>query len=269
MIDAPLMLWAGHTVHKRFAPFERAFRYGLVLIDINIDRLQDADHMSPLFSVNRPGVFSFYERDHGGQIKDESLRVWADGIFAQAGVILDGGMVRLVTFPRHLFYKFAPISLWFGYDPAGELRGIIYEVNNTFGDRHCYVAKTGEARSVHECEKTLHVSPFFDVSGRYRFTIARPDETLGLVVENIEQGARLHMATIKARAQEATTANFLRYALRNPLSSIGVPIGIHWEALLLWLRGAQYRRRPAPPVPEATVASTAISPETLKKGQAA
>lgn len=254
MTDAPVRLWAGYTLHKRFVPFERAFRYRLALIDIDIDRLEEAGRVSPLFAVNRPGLFSFHEKDHGGA-RTGSLRDWAEGMFAGAGVNVRTGTIRLVTFPRHFFYKFAPISLWYGYDAAGTLRGIIYEVNNTFGERHCYVARVEGERDVHTAGKAFHVSPFFDVSGAYRFTLRTPGATLDAVIENIRDGARTHLANIKARPLNASSPNFLRLALRNPMSSFGVVFAIHWQALRLWLRGAKYHRRPPAPARAATLAS--------------
>jgi uncharacterized protein len=117
----PLRLWSGQTLHKRFVPFERGFRYQLALIDIDIDRLAEAGRMSRLFTVNKPGLFSFHEADHGGDQRG-SLRTWAEDLFATAGVALQAGKVRLVTFPRHFFYKFAPLSLWYGYAPRANSR---------------------------------------------------------------------------------------------------------------------------------------------------
>lgn len=255
MTAPPLRLWSGQTLHKRFFPFERAFRYQLVLIDVDIDRLDDAGRMSRLFAVNSPGLFSFHEKDHGDVDGHASLRSWAEDTFATANVALHDGVIRLVTFPRHFFYKFAPLSLWYGYGSANELKGIIYEVRNTFGERHCYVASVNSERAIHTADKSFHVSPFFDVSGQYRFTVRYPASTLDVVVENIKDGTRTHLANIKARMQEATTANLLRLALKNPLSTLGVTLGIHWQALRLWIRGASYHSRPAMPSQATTLAS--------------
>lgn len=240
----PLGLYLGQTRHVRHVPFEQSFAYRLFLIDIDIDRLGEAARTTPLFSVDAPNLFSFRRRDHGTR-RDEPLRPWAEDMFAKAGIDLQGGPVRLVTLPRHLFYKFAPISLWFGYG-AGGLEGLIYEVNNTFGESHAYVARAGSSRTRHVADKRLYVSPFFDVSGTYRFTVRPPGDQLDLVVENMDGEACSHMANIKARRAEATTGAFARAALTRPGLTHGVTAGIHWEALKLWIRGAGYRSRPAP-----------------------
>ncbi len=249
-----LSLWTGQTVHVRYHPFERRFAYDLVLIDLDIDRLDEAAASSALFSVNAPGLFSFRSEDHGPKQKDAPLRPWAEAELAKAGVTLDGGAIRLVTFPRHLFYKFAPLSLWYGYGPDGDLRGILYEVNNTFGETHCYVAAVSGGRNAHTAPKAFHVSPFFDVTGTYRFTLRSPEEKLGVVVESLKDETCLHMANITARRRPATGANLLKLAVTNPFSTLGVTLGIHWQALKIWLRGAAYRRKPAPPKSGTTIA---------------
>ncbi|MEM9669027.1 MAG: DUF1365 domain-containing protein [Pseudomonadota bacterium] len=249
-----LQLYLGQTRHSRFVPFEQSFAYKLFLIDLDIDRLQDAGRICRLFSFEKPNLFSFRRRDHG-QREDVDLRPWAEAKFAEANVDLQGGSIRLITFPRHVFYKFSPISLWFGYQPDGSLSGIIYEVNNTFGQTHSYVAAASDNLMRHSAQKNLYVSPFFDVSGAYKFTIRPPGQHLNLVVDNFEDEKRIHMANIRAVREAASDGAFLRAAAARPLSTHGVTLGIHWEALKLWLKGAGYRSKPAPHPKAATRAA--------------
>ncbi|MFN4185429.1 MAG: DUF1365 domain-containing protein [Hyphomonas sp.] len=264
-----LRLWTGKTVHHRFSPFERRFSYDIFLIDLDIDRTQEADGYSNLFAINCPALFSFRSEDHGTQTKGAPLRPWAEEMFRAAGVELAGGPIRLVTFPRHLFFKFAPLSLWYGYGRDGSLRGMIYEVNNTFGERHCYVAAVSSTRTQHEADKSFHVSPFMDVSGQYRFTARMPDDKLRVTIENWEHGTRTHMANINALHLRATSASLLRQAVAQPLSSIGVLLGIHWQALNIWLKGAKYRRKPSSPARPATIASAVSGTVSPRSGEIA
>ena len=225
-------------------PFMHRFKYGLALIDIDIDRLDKAGRQCALFSVDRTNLFSFNRRDHGER-KDGALRPWAERRFAEADIDLRGGEIRLITFARHAFYKFAPISLWLGYGTDGALKGILYEVNNTFGESHVYVAATpGDARHEHAADKVFHVSPFFDISGTYKFTLRANETDLRLVVATEKDGAQAHMATISAKARPATAGSFLILAITKPLSSLTVSLGIHWQALKLWLKGAKYHSKP-------------------------
>ncbi len=250
----PLQFWVGQTVHKRYLPFERRFAYQLFLVDVDIDRLREADRATPLFRIDRPGLFSLRCDAHGPRQTGACLRRWADDMFARASVWLHGGMIRLVTFPRHLGFKFAPLSLWYGYGPDGTLKGLIYEVNNTFGEHHFYVASADAPAARREASKTFHVSPFFDVSGQYRFKLTAPGERLDVTVENLSDGRRTHFANIIAKRQDATSSNLLAAALRYPFSSFGVVAGIHWEALQLWLRGVRYHHRPPLPAERVTLA---------------
>ena len=239
-----LRLWRGHTVHQRSVPFEHRFKYGLALIDVDIDRLSEADAENALFSVGRSNLFSFNASDHGHRTGG-NLRSWAEHEFRKADIDLSGGSIRLVTFPRHAFYKFAPISLWLGHAPDGSLAGILYEVNNTFGETHIYVARTpDETRNQHTTDKVFHVSPFFDVSGAYKFTLRWTADDLSLIVATLEQGEQTHMATIKAKARPATAGAFASLALTKPISSLSVSLAIHWQALKLWLKGAKYHSKP-------------------------
>lgn len=256
----PIYLLAGHTIHQRFIPFGHRFSYRLDLVDVDIDALSEADTKSALFSIDRPNLFSFKRADHGDRT-GRDLRSWAEAKFDNANIKLDGGPVRLLTFPRHAFYKFAPISIWRGYGPSGDLRGVIYEVNNTFGDTHSYVAPLDPdtRRHRHESEKRLHVSPFFDVSGRYRFTLREDDNSFKLLVENRDPNeAKSHIATLQGQKRPLSSGALLKLALTKPFSSLGVSLAIHWQALILWMKGAKYHSRPKAPEPALSIAK----PET-------
>ena len=256
MMEQPaLRLLKGHTVHQRSVPFTHRFKYGLGLIDVDIDRLDEARKASWLFNVDASNLFSFNRRDHGAR-ENIDLRPWAESEFKRAGIDVSEGRIRLVTFPRHAFYKFAPISLWLGHGADGSLQGILYEVNNTFGETHVYVAETPENnRHQHATDKVFHVSPFFDVSGAYQFTLKSTGDSLNLVVATMKGEQQTHVATISAKAFPATSAGFLSLAIRKPFSSLGVTAAIHWQALKLWIKGAKYHSKPKQSSVRTTIAT--------------
>ncbi len=268
MIRQPpsLCLLEGRTNHMRCEPFQRRFSYPIFMIDIDIDRLDDASRHSRLFCVDRAGLFSLRRRDHGAR-KDGPLRPWAEQMLGKAGVDCAGASIRLITFPRHLGYRFAPLSIWLARDPRGAAIGVIHEVNNTFGESHAYVAALDGRCSEHSAEKRFHVSPFFDVSGRYRFRLRDNDDQFALVIDTLQGNARTHMATILAHRMPASTDRFVRAAIRRPASSFGVSFAIHWEALKLWMRGAKYHSRPAVPARAFTIAeASADISDALSRG---
>ena len=261
-------LWFGSTSHVREKPFRRAFRHRVAMLEIDIDRLEEASGLSRLFSVGRGNAISFRETDHGARNQAVSLRVWAEERYAEAGVDLDGGPIRLVTFPRVLGYGFAPISIWHGYGQGGDLRGVIYEVHNTFGETHSYVSAFTKADVRDRADKAFHVSPFFDVSGEYRFTLRPGEDRMALVVENISPDGRHHVASLALRATDLTTPAVLKWLVAMPISGLGVLIAINWQALGLWLKGARYRAKPEQRAVRTTLAqpeTSAATPEELRK----
>ncbi len=242
-------LWFGTTVHRRETPFVRRFSHRVAMLEVDIDRLAEADALSRLFAVDRGAAISFRQADHGSRDKALPLRAWAEERFGEIGVQLDGGAIRLISFPRVLGIGFAPISVWLGHGPDGNLRGVIYEVHNTFGETHTYVSAFDPAHARAVTEKEFFVSPFFDVDGGYRFTLRPPPTDQGggrmsLVVENMGAEGRAHMAALTVRATALSSPAILRWLVAMPISGLGVLIAIHWQAFRLFLKGAKYRVKP-------------------------
>ncbi|HTQ72521.1 MAG TPA: DUF1365 family protein, partial [Acidocella sp.] len=173
-----------------------------------------------------------------------------------AGMAQAGASIHLLTMPRVLGYAFNPLSLYLCHDAQGHLRAVLYEVNNTFGQRHSYLLPVTENSPVarQECGKAFYVSPFLDMDLRYRFALHPPGEALGLhITVEDEQGVVLH-ATMAGKAEKLTDAALLRTACAVPFLGTKVVLGIHWEALKLWLKGIGLR--PRPPAPERPVTIT-------------
>ena len=56
-----------------------------------------------------------------------------------AGIEPDGGPIRLLTMPRLLGWAFNPLSTYFCQRRDGTLAAILWEVDNTFHQRHAYM----------------------------------------------------------------------------------------------------------------------------------
>jgi DUF1365 family protein len=249
---APGWLYVGRTSHARLKPFAARFTYPVYALYLDIDRLAEAARGLRLFGLNRFNLTTFRTSDHGA--RDGALRGWAEARFRDAGICLDGGAIWLLCLPRILGYAFKPLSVWFGYGPDGALRGAIYEVHNTFGEAHSYVAATQpQGRMRQSVVKTFHVSPFFGVDGGYTFTLRPPGEALSLVIEKRVEGAPDHVATWTGERRALSDRELLSAFLRMPFLSLQVIAGIHFEALKLWLKGARYHPKPSAPQEVATV----------------
>jgi uncharacterized protein len=240
--------------HQRFKPMGHRLKYSVYSLLIDLEELDDVCESIPILSHNRFNLVSVHDRDFGPR-DGSDLRAWFDTTVGAAGVSIDGGRVSMLAFPRILGYAFNPITVWFGHDRTGVLKAVIYEVHNTFGHAHTYVAAVPDHESAvggrlpgHSFDKVLHVSPFFDTDGGYRMTLAPPRERYSIVIDYSDDGGdRLLRATQVGRRRSLTTWNLLKQFFRNPLLTLKVIGGIHTEAFKLWRKGATYRPVPAPP----------------------
>lgn len=252
-------LYRGTVTHTRLRPFRHSFRYRVYYTLLDIDELPTLDHDLRLFSLGRFNLASFHPSDHGVRSAAE-VRPWVEGILADAGVHLDGGSIKLLAFPRILGYVFNPLSVWYCYDADSELRAILYEVRNTFGDRHVYAVPISDGRDLkHSFAKRLHVSPFNDMDQTYRFTITDPGAYLSIGIEQRDADGTMFRAGMRFARLPLTDWNLLRMFVMHPLVTGKVIAGIHWQALRLWLRGARYHRRPEPTAPTVTIEASVSS----------
>jgi DUF1365 family protein len=237
-------LYVGKTTHARLGARPHRFSYGLFQLLIDVDRIEEGLRASRFF---RWGLFTFAERDHGAR-DGSMLRTWVEARLAAADLVASAHRIRLLAFPRMLGFVFNPISIFFVEDAQGQLEAVIYEVNNTFGQTHAYVAPaTGGACERQEADKQLYVSPFYGVEGAYRFLITPPAQTFNLVIAKSVDGRPDFTATLSAERRDLTDAALLKLFFGMPLMTLGVVAAIHWQALLLWLKGAPFGARPRGP----------------------
>jgi hypothetical protein len=246
-MNALASLYVGKTTHARLGPRPHSFSYSLFQLLIDIDRIDEAVRGLTMLRHGRFGLFSFDERDHGAR-DGSSLRAWVKAKLAQAGLVASAARIRLLSFPRVLGFVFNPISIFFVEAADGRLEAVIYEVNNTFGQTHAYVTPAvGAARERQEADKKLYVSPFYRVEGAYRFLVTPPAETFDLVIAKSTAGRPDFTAALSAKRRELTDKALLTLFFAMPLMTLGVVAAIHWQALILWLKGAPFGARPAGP----------------------
>jgi hypothetical protein len=167
-------------MHARLKPVGHRFRYRVMSMVIDLDRLQEAGEQTWLFRVNRPGFYSFHESDHGPR-DGTPIRPYIEAVLAQNRVDLTGGRVALLCYPRLFGYVFNPLSIYYCYDRTGALAALVYEVRNTFGELHSYVRPVapGEVTCAgvrQEEDKAFYVSPFIAMAMRYHFRLTEPGD---------------------------------------------------------------------------------------------
>ncbi|MCP5199977.1 MAG: DUF1365 domain-containing protein [Gammaproteobacteria bacterium] len=236
-------LYRGEVYHRRWAPRPHSLRYGLYYLLLDLDEIGRLDGVSRLFGVDRARPLAFHQADHGDGSR-HGLRAWLDGLLAARGLGPGPWQYRLLCLPRVLGYVFNPLTVVWCARPGGDTVAMVYEVNNTFGERHPYVVPVSGAagRIAQRCDKRLFVSPFFDGAGHYEFAVSAPGDALDLVIDYHAGGARRLHAAFRGRRAAFTAANLRALAWRYPAMTAKVIAGIHYEALKLWLKGVPLHR---------------------------
>jgi DUF1365 family protein len=229
-------------MHRRLRPRVHRFRYRVFSLLLDLDELPKLSRLR-LFAWNRPGLFSFHDRDHGD---GRPLRLWLDAVLAQAGIAANGPR-RVLCYPRILGYVFNPLSVWFCHDRDGTLKAIIYEVHNTYGERHSYVMPCdGDDVMRHACDKDFYVSPFLSQDCRYHFRTLPPRDRVAVAIHEHEDGAPILSASFAGKRRTLSDGALLAMLLRYPLMTLKVVVAIHYEAVRLMLKGI--RRHPHQPI---------------------
>jgi uncharacterized protein len=245
------MLYTGKVMHARFKPKEHRFNYSVFNLCIDLDQLEQANKLSKLFSIARFNLLSFYERDHC-TAQDKTARGQIDRLLNEAGMEQKAARILLLCYPRVLGFVFNPISVYFCYDVNNSPIALVYEVRNTFKQRHTYVVpilegQMSEAGIRQERNKLFYVSPFMDMQLRYFFRVKPPQDEVAIRILEKDVDGPILAAVFHGTQCDLTTKNIVRLCVTIPFMTLKVVIGINYEALKLWLKGVRLKSRPAPP----------------------
>lgn len=239
-------LYDGLVTHKRMRPKPYALRHRLFSILLDLDRLEPDLAKVRLLSLNKCGLFSFYEKDFGDPaLADISLVERVRTYLADHQLSHAGHRIELMAMPRVMGYVFNPLSVYFCYEKGGELAALLYEVGNTYRERHGYLIATPDeaAKMTHSVDKCFYVSPFQAVSGKYRFHLKGPDHAFGLTIEADDGAGGVMVATHKAERASLTDKALLKRLFTYPFMTLGIMMGIHWHALKIYLKKIPVIRR--------------------------
>jgi DUF1365 family protein len=248
-MSAIAQIGTGVVRHCRLRPVHNAFEYRTYFLMLPMRRLREV----PCAALvrNRFGLLAFHDRDHGDG-RDDAL-AWLDELLRAEGIVDADGEVWLQTYPRVLSYVFKPVSFWYCERADGSLAAIVVEVNNTFGERHCYLL-AGEPLAYGtdlQARKVFHVSPFSHIVGGYRFRFLRSASADGercvARIDHEDADGTLLQTSLSGRLAPLTGASVRAAFFGMPMMSFGVIARIHWQALRVWAKRVPYVKKPAPP----------------------
>ena len=230
-------IYVGDVVHKRARPKRHSLRYRVFSMLVDLDQLESMDEQLRLFSLNRFNLVSLFKRDFGPR-DGTSIAAFIRHRATAAG-LHDVARIRMLAYPRMLGFAFNPITVYYLENAAGETVMLVYEVSNTFGEHHFYqsVVEPGQGEIHHSAKKALYVSPFNTMEGDYRFSVRPPAESVftGITLSTGEGG--IMTAYFDGERRPLSDWMLIKVSLAYPFMTAKVVFGIHWQALLLWLKG--------------------------------
>ncbi|NIR43717.1 MAG: DUF1365 domain-containing protein [Gemmatimonadetes bacterium] len=244
-------IYTGTLRHRRRRPLANRFRYGVYQLLIDLDEVEALAGRLWFFGHNRFNLFSFYDRDHMGA-SGVPLRSKLARWLAARGVELGASRVMLLTNPRVLGYVFNPVSYYYVFGANDELRFVVAEINNTFGETYCYLLDDLKPRGgralVARRRKVFHVSPFIEIDGiDYDWIMTPPGDRLTVHIDEFRGEDKFFDATLSLKRNALTAGRLAWTFVRYPHMTARTIFLIHWQALKLWWRGAPLHRKPEPP----------------------
>jgi uncharacterized protein len=225
--------------HHRTFPATHTLTHKLNYLVVESEELEKIDR--PFLRFNRFGLHALYEKDYG---RGQGFKAWINET-------LPKGKITLLTLPRVLGYGFNPVSFWFCETEAG-LIAVLVEVNNTFGERHCYLCfKENDApitpQEVLKAKKMFHVSPFMSLEGDYHFQFLITPNKISVKIDLHREAGKIIYTSLSGSRQPLTTRSLLKSFITMPLMTLKVILLIHIHAVVLFFKKVPFFKKPEPP----------------------
>lgn len=237
-MDIVPQIFSAKVMHKRLFPKANQFTYGVYYLAL------------PLPAPALPGMLTRFDAKDVGYRDGSDPGTFAKHILAAYGLEDETRHIMLITLPRVLGYVFNPVSFYLCLDAHKQLRAVIAEVHNTFGEQHVYLCAHANHQPIGkedwlEADKRFHVSPFLERSGHYRFRFALEASNLGIWIDYVDKEQRKQLLTSLTGRLEPLTPSAMRRAFwSHPWVTLKTITLIHWQAVKLVAKRIRYFSRP-------------------------
>ncbi len=231
-------IFTAQVMHRRLFPKENSFIYKVYYLALPLP--------APIIPSS---LVSFDPKDLGYK-NGSDPEIFAKTILAQYGLEKKISDIMLITMPSVLGYVFNPVSFYFCLDNNKEIRAVIAEVHNTFGEQHSYLCAHADHSAITptewlEAKKVFHVSPFLERSGSYRFRFSLQENKLSIWINYFDKEKRKQLGTsLRGSLQPLNKSSLNKVFWSYPLITLKTIVLIHWQALKLLSKNIRYIVKP-------------------------
>jgi DUF1365 family protein len=251
-------IYRGAVVHERIRPRRHRLKYNVFSLLLDIDELGTISQNSKMLAHNKWAFYSIRDNDHGD---GRPIRKWVEDELRDHELAECSEKIFMLCYPRILGYVFNPLTVYFCYNKNNTLGAVIYEVHNTFKERHCYVLAVEPSQKIivkQHCEKEFYVSPFIPENCTYKFRIQEPGQKVGVVIREEDSEGLLFAAAFSGLYTPLSDEALLKTTVQYPLMTIKVMVGIHIEAFKLFFKKIPFIAH-QPKKPKAEITSKPIT----------
>lgn len=247
-MDLKPSIFTAQVMHRRLLPKENQFHYGVFYLALPLSQLYKTQ-IKQSIHINKKRFVSFFEKDHGA-LDGDSLEHWIRDILTDYALNDITHEVVLIAMPRILNYVFNPVSFWLCFDDKKQLRAVLCEVKNTFGETHSYLCAHEDKHVISAddwlaTKKVFHVSPFLKREGSYKFRFDTKGRKLAIWIDYYnDQDNKQLITTLTGQLNPLTKAELRRVFWKHPLVTMKAIMLIHWQALKLLTKGIRYISKP-------------------------
>ena len=232
------------VMHQRLSPRKNAFKYDVYYLGIPLSQIE-SNAVSEILNLNRFGLHSFYEKDHGYR-DGTSLKAWLYDMF-DTYKFEKPKEVFLISMPRILGYVFNPVSFWFCWNSKDELYAVVSEVNNTFGETHSYLTYLDDkdTNGDYVAKKVFHVSPFLEREGYYDFQFSLSDDSIKIHINLFDSNKeKILLTSLSGKFDDLNSMSLKRAFFRVPFATMKSIFLIHFQAVKLLLKKIKFISKP-------------------------